>query len=71
MATTVFHIQGMTCGHCAMHVTKALKSVPGVSDAVVDLAKAEATVTHEGPLERDAVQTVVEDAGYQLAKDGR
>jgi copper chaperone CopZ len=68
MATTVFHIQGMTCGHCVMHVTKALTSVPGVSDAVVDLAKAEAVVTHEGGLDRDAVQVAVEDAGYQLVE---
>jgi copper chaperone CopZ len=34
----------------------------------VDLAKAEAVVTHEGGLDRDAVQVAVEDAGYQLVE---
>jgi|BarGraIncu00222A_1022003.scaffolds.fasta_scaffold422272_1 copper chaperone CopZ len=68
MSTTVFHIQGMTCGHCVAHVTKALKEVPGVKDAVVDLSRAEAMVTHDGSFVVGTVKKAVEDAGYRLAK---
>lgn len=32
-------VRGMSCGHCAEAVTKALKSLPGVSRVQVDLAR--------------------------------
>ena len=38
-------IAGMTCGHYAERVTSALKAVPGVESASVDLAQARAIVT--------------------------
>jgi len=55
-------IEGMSCGHCVAHVTKALEGLPGVSaesveigGAVVsydpsttDLPKIEATLADEG-----------------------
>ena len=28
----ILTIEGMMCGHCSMHVEKALKSVEGVTD---------------------------------------
>lgn len=37
-------IEGMSCEHCAGHVKKALMEVPGVADAKVTYAKAEAEV---------------------------
>jgi len=37
MAIETLKIQGMTCNHCVMRVAKALKQVPGVQDARVDL----------------------------------
>jgi len=47
MAATTIKIQGMTCNHCVMRVAKALKAVPGVQDAKVDLQKAEAVVSFD------------------------
>ena len=32
-------IKGMTCNHCVMAVTKALKEIDGISNVKVDLAK--------------------------------
>ncbi len=37
-------IQGMTCNGCRSHVEQVLSKVNGVSNAVVDLEKAEATI---------------------------
>ncbi len=47
MKTIELKIQGMSCGACVGHVTRGLKGVPGVRDAVVDLASASAQVCGE------------------------
>ena len=39
-----FRVDGMTCASCVSHVGNALKEVPGVSDAQVNLATEAATV---------------------------
>lgn len=44
MQTVELKVQGMTCGGCVKHVTKALQSVPGVTQVDVDLASGRARV---------------------------
>ncbi len=67
MAKTTLKIQGMTCNHCVMRVAKALKAVPGVQDAQVDLQKAEAVVTYdEGKVGQDKLGFAVVEAGYKV-----
>ena len=39
-----YHIHGMTCNGCRSHVEETLSKVDGVSKAMVDLEKAEATI---------------------------
>jgi copper chaperone len=72
MTKTTLKIQGMTCNHCVMRVAKALKAVPGVQDAQVDLQKAEAIVTYdEGKAGADKFSTAVVDAGYKVVSSGK
>jgi copper chaperone len=67
MATKTLKIQGMTCNHCVMRVAKALKAVPGVQDANVDLQKAEAAVTFdESKVVLEKLSAAVVDAGYKV-----
>jgi copper chaperone CopZ len=49
MQTVELKIQGMTCGGCVKHVTKALQSVPGVAHVDVDLVSGRARVEGELP----------------------
>jgi len=56
------HIEGMTCGHCAKHVTEALQAVKGVESAEVDLQAKEATVAGQADLQ--ALISAVEAEGY-------
>jgi copper chaperone len=68
MAKTTIKVQGMTCNHCVMRVAKALKAVPGVQDAQVDLQKAEAVVTYdEAKVAREKLTSAVTEAGYKSA----
>lgn len=67
MTTTTLKIAGMTCGHCVARVTKALKAVPGVQEAAVDLQKAEAVVAYdEARVALEAVASAVAEAGYTV-----
>jgi Cu+-exporting ATPase len=66
MDNSTFTIQGMTCASCVARVEKALKAVPGVVEASVNLATEKASV--RGPqLDAGAVIAAVEKAGYEAA----
>ncbi len=64
MSETVLKIEGMTCMHCKMSVEKALKGVPGVTSAQVDLAKKQAVVA--GSADQAGMTKAVADAGFKV-----
>lgn len=55
-------IEGLTCASCVGRVEKALKSVPGVLDATVNLSTERATV--QGVVEVGSLISAVERVGY-------
>jgi Cu+-exporting ATPase len=58
-------IEGMTCASCVRHVEKALKKVPGVVSASVNLATERAEVTRtSGQANNKTLENAVEAAGY-------
>ena len=57
-------IEGMTCASCVGRVERALKRVPGVIDATVNLATERAAVTAAASVEDEALIQAVIDAGY-------
>lgn len=61
-------VEGMTCGHCQVHVEKALLGLKGVKKATVDLGKRTATVIYEaGAVTKEQMIKAVEDAGYKAS----
>src|SRR5690348_7369508 len=69
METRTFPVEGMTCASCAGRVERALKRVPGVSAAAVNLALNEATVTFEGATP-GMMARALEQQGYALLLEG-
>ena len=60
----------MHCASCVYTVEKALKSVEGVKDAVVNLATNKATVTHtQEEAVEDKLAQAVTSVGYRLVSD--
>ncbi|HOX95439.1 MAG TPA: heavy metal translocating P-type ATPase, partial [Syntrophales bacterium] len=60
-------VGGMTCAACVRRVEEALKEVPGVEDALVNLATARATVIHGAQWGGIAeLRKAVIDAGYEF-----
>ena len=59
-------IGGMTCASCVSRVEKALKKVPGVTDATVNLATESARVNYAPSEQMEArLRRAVRDAGYE------
>src|SRR6266850_2234997 len=65
-ANAEFEVSGMTCGNCAQHVLEAIRSVPAVSSATVNLEAQRASVRWVPGEDRAtaAVIKAVEQAGY-------
>ncbi len=65
--TLALPITGMTCASCALRVEKALKAVPGVGEAVVNLATEQAALRLDAPVPADTLAAAVQRAGYGVA----
>jgi copper chaperone CopZ len=65
MKTHELTIQGMSCGHCVMHVRQALSKINGLNIQNVEIGKAivefdETVVTNQ------LIAKTIEEAGYKL-----
>lgn len=57
-------IAGMHCASCSQSVEHALRAIPGVQNASVDLLGANASVSHDGSVSLETLAQAVKDAGY-------
>jgi copper ion binding protein len=66
---TTLNLEGMSCGHCAMRVTKALEGVKGVKSASVNLDKKKVDIEFsKARVEDEILIAAVEKAGYKATK---
>lgn len=64
MAKIEIQIEGMTCGHCAMSITKGLTALSGVGEVKVDHAAGKAEVSVDG-VSNDQLADAIAEAGYK------
>ena len=63
----IFTVTSMTCASCVATIEKALRGVPGVTSANVNLASEKATVEYDAAkIGMDDFHSTVEDAGYGI-----
>src|SRR4051812_25382640 len=62
-------VEGMTCASCATRVERALRKVPGVAEASVNLATERATVRMVQP-DAEAAIAAIRKAGYEARVHG-
>lgn len=60
------NISGMTCGHCAMSVTKELSKLDGAAEVKVDPQAGTATLEVADSVTAQSVAAAIDEAGYQL-----
>jgi copper chaperone len=66
MTTGVFTVRGMACEHCARAVERAIRDLPGVKSAVVDLSTGNVAVEGDADIALCDIRAAVEEAGYEL-----
>ena len=68
--SAVLSVGDMTCAACARRVERALGKLPGVEQAQVNLATAEALVHYDSSqIKIRALKQAVTDAGYRIVED--
>jgi len=64
--TTMLSIDGMSCGACVRHVTRALDGLTGVVHVHVDLQRNQASVEHlTDQADETSLIAAIEAAGYR------
>jgi Cu+-exporting ATPase len=67
-----YHIHGMTCNGCRNHVEQTLSKIEGVTNASVDLEKAEATIEMQAHIPIEKFQDALKADGgrYSIHQNG-
>ena len=61
----IFHVQGMTCGHCEMAIKKAVLRLDAQAQVQIDRSQNKVVVNSVQPSE--AVAHVITQEGYAVA----
>ena len=60
---TDYAVAGMTCGHCASHVTEEIQTIKGVKSVSVDWESGRMVIESDEKIPFDAVTAAVAEAG--------
>ncbi len=67
MTSKIINVEGMSCDHCKMAVTKAVSALEGVSAVEVSLENKTVSVDfEEDQLPLDAIRQAIEGQGYDV-----
>ena len=67
MTKKILDVQGMSCDHCKMAVTKAVSALDGVSAVEVRLENNTVTIDFdEGQLPLENIKQAIEGQGYDV-----
>ncbi len=66
LAARSLPIEGMHCASCVGRVERALRAVPGVAGADVNLATERAEIRFTAPIDPEALQNAVQNAGFDI-----
>lgn len=67
MTSKIIDVEGMSCDHCKMAVTKAVNALEGVSTVEVSLENKTVSVDfEEDRLPLDAIKQAIEGQGYDV-----
>lgn len=69
MSTIHLPVRGMTCAACERRISKALGTVPGVTEATVSARRGRATIRTDRDVPRSALVRAVRRAGYEVGRD--
>ena len=63
--TMKISVKGMMCGHCEMHVKKALEAIDGITSAQASHESGTVTIETSKEVDEATIKAAVTDAGYE------
>ncbi|MGO4854122.1 heavy metal translocating P-type ATPase [Phaeovulum sp. W22_SRMD_FR3] len=69
LTETRVHVTGMSCASCVGRVERALRALPGVETAEVNLASETAAVRHHAPMDVAGIVAGLQAAGYPAQQE--
>lgn len=66
MATKVYSVPGISCGHCKASIEGGVSKVPGVGGVEVSIDEKQVTVDL-GSADESAILEAIDEAGYEVA----
>lgn len=66
---TDYAVAGMTCGHCASHVTEEIQTIKGVKSVSVDWESGRMVIESDEKIPFEAVVKAVAEAGDYTVKE--
>ncbi|HOA14699.1 MAG TPA: cation transporter [Bacillota bacterium] len=68
MNKAVMTVNGMSCAHCVMAIERAVRALPGVASAKVDLGARTLSVEYApSEVSLDDIRRTVVEQGYEVA----
>ncbi|HOL17025.1 MAG TPA: copper ion binding protein [Bacillota bacterium] len=62
-----FKVEGMSCNHCKQSIERAVRALPGVTSATVDLAQNEVDISFDPQkVKKEELQAAITGAGYRV-----
>lgn len=71
MATTMYEVAGMRCGHCEGVVSAQVAQLSGITNVEISAATGQLTVTTQDPVDDAAVLAAIRTAGYQATRSSQ
>lgn len=67
MTEAVLSVPEISCGHCKSSIEGALRSLPGITVADVDIEAKTVRVAFDAPATHAEVTATIEEQGYSVA----
>lgn len=69
MEKTIFHVEGMVCGHCEIAVQDAVRKLPGIKKVKANKRKKEASVEYDpSQVSIEQIKQAINNTGYRVVE---
>lgn len=69
MITEVYHVPGISCGHCTGTIERELKELAGVQSVKAEIDTKRVTVSYDQPADQPQIVALLDEIGYPASQN--
>jgi copper chaperone len=69
MTTEVYHVPGISCGHCTRTIERELQELAGVKNVKAEIDSKRVTVSYEAPANEHKITELLNEIGYPISNN--